>query len=114
MNIVGIGTDIVDMNRLRDAKHLRRVADFLFVPSELTDMKRSKDKVQFVASRLALKESVIKAYPGTLHYHDIVISKKGKKLVVKLVPKKAAHYDVFASIAHEFNCAIGYAILCES
>ncbi len=114
MNIVGIGTDIVDISRLRDARHLARVAEFIFLPAEIADMKKSRDKAQFAASRLALKESVIKAYPGTLHYRDILIQKKGNKLAVRLALKKAARYEVFASIAHEFNCAIGYAILCKS
>lgn len=114
MNIVGIGTDIVDLGRVRDAKHLKRVSDFLFVKAETAELLKAPDKVQFVGSRLALKESIIKAYPGTLHYRDILLFKKGKKVHAKILLKKAQKLEIFVSLAHEFNCAIGYAILCES
>ncbi len=110
--IVGIGTDIVEIERLRNARELKRAADFFFLPSELRDMKKSRNQAEFVASRLAAKEAVIKAYPGTIHYHDIAITKRGKKIIAKLVRPADKKFTVFVSIAHEKKYALGYAILC--
>jgi holo-[acyl-carrier-protein] synthase len=111
MKILGIGTDIVEIKRLKEARYLERVASFLFTPKEMLVMEKSRNKVEFVASRLAAKESIIKAFPGTLHYHDFEIGKRGKKLTVDFTDLKHAKYHVFVSIAHEFTYAIGYAIV---
>jgi holo-[acyl-carrier protein] synthase len=111
MNILGIGTDIVDIRRLTTSRSLAQIGRFFFVRQELRDMKKSSDQAQFLASRLAAKEAIIKAYPGVLHYHDVVLYKKAKKLQARLTRKKDAHLHVFVSIAHEFNYAIGYAIV---
>jgi phosphopantetheine--protein transferase-like protein len=112
MHIVGVGTDIVELRRIREARYILRAADFFFVPEELDALHDARDTVQFVASRLAAKEAVIKAYPGTLHYHDIIIDREGRKLVARLVRPEDHIYKVFVSIAHEFNYAVSYATIC--
>ena len=110
-NIIGIGTDIVDLRRLKKVSELRRVADFILTDEEMGDMKKSRDEAQFLASRLAAKEAIIKAYPGKMSHHDIVISKNGRKIQARLVRSKDAKIGIFLSIAHERDYAIGYAIL---
>ena len=112
MKIAGIGTDIVEIERVRSASRPKRAADFFFRSSELREMRASRDQAQFFASRLAAKEAVIKAYPGTIHYHDIEITKRGKKIQAKLIRPADKKFTVFLSVAHERAYAIGYAILC--
>jgi phosphopantetheine--protein transferase-like protein len=113
MNITGIGVDIVNLERVRKARYLDRVAEFLFTEEELKTMAESRDKAQFVASRLAAKESVIKAFPETRHYHDFLIIKKEGKVSVECRKPEDLHRKVFLSITHELDYTIGYAIVCE-
>ncbi|MBA3733391.1 4'-phosphopantetheinyl transferase superfamily protein [Patescibacteria group bacterium] len=111
MQIIGIGVDIVEIKRIKKLDAKKRLAEFFFLKDELEIMNRSKNKEQYLASRIACKEAVIKAFPGTLHYHDFKIYKKGKKLDVSFIDKKNIKYKVFLSTSHEFNHAISYAIM---
>jgi|SRR6185437_12235944 len=111
MHIVGIGTDIVDLKRIRNARYIARAAEFFFTDTELTDMRGSRDTAQFVASRLAAKEAVIKACPERLWYHDFSIVKKGEKLSVQLHKPLGKPYDIFVSIAHEFAYVVSNAVV---
>ena len=111
MKILGIGSDIVDIRRLRQARFLWRIADFFFLEEEIVDMHGSRDAVEFAASRIAAKESIIKAYPGTLHYHDIVLKKKDRKLTARIALPEGSEYSVFVSIAHEVDHALGTALV---
>src|SRR3989344_391423 len=111
MRILGIGVDIVDMRRLRQARHLERVAEFFLLPEELEAMKHSRDAVQFAASRFAAKEAVIKACPERLWYHDFVIEKEGEKLRVRFCGPIGQKYEVFLSVAHELSYTISNAVV---
>ena len=111
MKVVGIGVDLVDMQRFIDARYFERAVEFFLMPSEIEEMHKSRDKVQFAASRFAAKEAVIKAFPGMLQYHDIQIVKKGDKIGVQFEHANLSH-SVFLSIAHELNWAIASVILC--
>jgi phosphopantetheine--protein transferase-like protein len=113
-SIIGIGTDIVDLRRLYARDDLRRMARFILTASESKDMNKSPSAAQFLGSRLAAKESIIKSFPGTISYHDIELAKKRDKLTARLKIAEGQRYKVFLSIAHECDYAIGYAILCES
>ena len=62
--IVGIGTDIVAVARLRGMweRHGDRTLDRLLAPSELADFARAADKGRFLAKRFAAKEAFAKAF----------------------------------------------------
>ena len=62
--IVGIGTDIVAVARLRGMweRHGDRALDKLLAPSERTDFARAADKGRFLAKRFAAKEAFAKAF----------------------------------------------------
>lgn len=111
MLLLGVGIDIVELSRVAKARYLERVADFFFLPEELDLMQKSRDHVQFVASRLAAKEAVIKAFPGILRYHDFVIGTQNTKPVVRFVHKQHKRYAVLLSIAHEENYSVSVAAL---
>ena len=112
MEILGTGIDIVEVGRVRQARYLNRVADFLLLESERSSLRESREAAQFVASRLAAKEAVIKAYPGALGYRDFSIVKDGEKLSVRFARQEHKKYKVFLSIAHEFNYAVACATVC--
>src|SRR5574337_828844 len=103
MEIVGVGIDIIELDRLRNADALDRLLEFLFLPEEIKKIPKGASKIQHIGSRIAAKEAVIKAFPGDLHYHDLAIEKKGKGIAVRFVRKKDQHYRVFITVAHEFN-----------
>lgn len=104
----GIGVDIVEIRRFRDAKNLERVAELICTRKELDEFYFASDPFQFLASRFAAKEAVIKAYPEVLTYRDIEIYKIGKKPHVRL--KTYPHAKVRVSISHSLDYAVGLAI----
>lgn len=111
MEILGIGTDIVDVERFTHARFPDRIAEYIFSGEEIEAMRKSRNKIQFLASRFAAKEAVIKAFPHPLTYHDIVITIMGQKLHAH-VKTKAIPYKLFLSIAHEFRHTVAYVIVC--
>lgn len=62
--IVGIGTDIVAVGRLRGMweRHGDKALDKLLAPDELDDFARAADKGRFLAKRFAAKEAFAKAF----------------------------------------------------
>ena len=61
--IAGIGTDLVEVVRLRDALSRRgeRLAVRLLATTELEQFRNSRDPVRFLAKRFAAKEAILKA-----------------------------------------------------
>jgi holo-[acyl-carrier protein] synthase len=110
MTIQGIGTDIVDIGRVARMRYLSRAAEFVLLPEEIKEMRRSRNEVQFFASRLAAKEAVIKAHPEKLGYHDFRVSKTGKKPHIVML-KNFKDKKIFLSIAHEERFAVGVALV---
>ncbi len=62
--ILGIGTDIVAVARLRGMweRHGDKALDKLLAPDELDDFARAADKGRFLAKRFAAKEAFAKAF----------------------------------------------------
>lgn len=111
MRIIGIGTDIVELERVRRARFLSRAAEYILNPGEIREMSCARDAVQFLSSRLAAKEAVIKACPGPCSYHDVVIAKNGDTPVAKVTSRPDCHF--FISIAHSFEHAVANAVAVE-
>ena len=112
MHIVGVGIDIVEIERVQNVRNLARVAEFFFLSEELEDMKQSRDRVQFVASRLALKEAIIKSFPDSLYYHDIHIKREMAGVSAQFKRLSDQKYKVFLSVSHEFKYTVACATLC--
>lgn len=62
--IVGIGTDIVAVARLRGMweRHGERAVEKLLAPTEMVDFRQASDKGRFLAKRFAAKEAFAKAW----------------------------------------------------
>lgn len=76
--ILGIGTDILRVQRMADAweRFGRRFAERLLMPEELQAFDASKRPVRFLAMRFAAKEAIVKAL-GTGFAHGIWIRDVG-------------------------------------
>lgn len=120
--IIGIGTDIVEIDRINKA--IKRTPNFinkLFTKKEIEYFISRKMRPEFIAGKFAAKESVAKAL-GTgfrkFGFRDIEIDKDelGKPLVLlsggaKEIADKFGDYKLHLSISHGRENAIAYAIL---
>ena len=110
--VVGIGIDIVEVEDMRNARFKKRVAEYFLTKKEISQMPQGRTMVQFLASRFALKEAVIKAFPGTLSPFEFSIVKKGRK--PKILFHSAHHnksYGVYTSITHTATTAAAIAVI---
>lgn len=112
MNILGVGSDIVSLKRVRAISFFNRVAQYVFLEDELLELADSPDPHRHLASRFAAKEAIIKAFPDTLSYQDFSIVKKGKKPTVRFRDVEKNTHDVFLSISHEFDYVVAFAVIC--
>ena len=111
MNIFGIGTDIVSLDRIRKIKEKRRVAEYILLEDELNIFNNSLDQTQYLGSRLAAKEAVIKAFPGKLTYHDFSVVLTQGKPTILFRDEDNSRYKVLLSIAHEIDNSTSFAIV---
>lgn len=73
--IIGIGTDIVEVARIRSMfeRHGERFVTRLLAADEIADYRKARDPARFLAKRFAAKEAFGKAFgtgvamPATLH-----------------------------------------------
>ena len=119
--IRGIGTDIVEIKRIKKAMESNgRFLEKIFTNTELEYLKSRNLRAEYVAGRFAAKEAVSKAL-GTgfrgIDFKDIEIDRTtlGKPIVIlkgkaKLIAKKEGQYNMHLSISHgEDSAKIGRA-----
>lgn len=110
--IAGIGIDIVETADMRNARFKKRVAEYFLTKREMRAIPREPRLAQFLASRFALKEAVIKAYPGKLSPLDFEIIKNGcRPHIVFLSTQRNKKYSVFVSLAHTMHSTAAVAII---
>ena len=63
MNIYGIGTDIVNINRIKNSikKYNDTFKNKIFTQSEISNCEKRKNKIECFAKRFAAKEALFKA-----------------------------------------------------
>ena len=61
--VVGIGIDVAEVNRIRDAieRHGRRFIDRIYTPKEIAYVERKANRFERYAARFAAKEAGMKA-----------------------------------------------------
>lgn len=112
MEMIGIGVDIVDVRRFARVESFSRVCEYILTQSERQTMAVSRDPVQFVASRFAAKEAIIKAYPHALTLQDIDIEKNGEKPAPMIRHASSGKYATLLSLTHGEDHAV--AVACVS
>jgi holo-[acyl-carrier protein] synthase len=120
-NIQGLGTDIIEVQRIREAieRHGDRFLNRLFTEQEKKYCCRYKDATPHFAGRFAAKEAVLKAFGTGLHPEitwkeiEIVNDPQGKpevQLSTKLAQALSAAC-IFLSISHCQEYATATAIV---
>jgi len=117
--IIGIGCDIIEIERIRKAIKNKAFVDRLFTPLEIEKAAKFRDPAPYFAGRFAAKEALSKAL-GTgigskLSWHsmEIVNDDQGKPLVIWSEEVKS-RYEIaqtHLSISHSKSTAIAYAIV---
>jgi len=124
MSVVGIGTDMVAVERIarmQDA-HGERLAVRLLAPAELAEYQDTESKAAFLARRFAAKEAAAKALGcgigGRAGFHDLVVTHTpaGAPLLKLsgVARKTAAALEVTAthlSITDEQDHAMAFVVL---
>ena len=121
MNVVGLGTDLVEIERFRLAVQRRaRLPERLFSDDERSYAFRHRDPVPRLAARFAAKEAVMKALGvglGAFKLRDVeVVRKRGGAPMVGLYAKAAVLADErgiaswHLSLTHSESMAMAVAI----
>jgi holo-[acyl-carrier protein] synthase len=124
LNILGIGTDIVEIERITSIwqKYGLRFAKHILAVDELQELEKSKYPARFLAKRFAAKEAVAKAlgtgFCNNVYFTQIRVIKDslGKPEVVFLLNTKQyidslGKVTCHLSISDEIHYAIAFVIL---
>ena len=124
MQILGIGVDIVEKNRIKKSLTNKLFIKRIFTDSEILLAKNKKDKISFYSNRFAAKEAFSKSigtgFRENLNFSDLSIKndKLGKPIFVitdkikKLIKKKfkITKFNFLLSISDEKKYSIAYVI----
>lgn len=122
--IVGIGTDIVEIERM--ASSLRRLGDRfaqrLLTESELAEYNGKKNKAAFLAKRFAAKEALVKAlgtgFAGGITWKQVHVSNNAQGAPRIILTAAAQEYaerigvdQIHLSLSDEKQHAIAFVVL---
>jgi len=124
MQILGIGVDIVEKNRIKKSLTNKLFIKRIFTDSEILLAKNKKDKISFYSNRFAAKEAFSKSigtgFRENLNFSDLSIKndKLGKPIFVitdkikSLIKKKfkITKFDFLLSISDEKKYSIAYVL----
>lgn len=116
MEILGIGTDIIEIERIaRAMEHNPRFGTRIFTAAELDYCVNRKSRYSHLAARFAAKEAVAKAIGRSFSWQDVEILRESNgKPDVKLsgeAENVARGCRVMLSMSHSTNYATATAIL---
>jgi holo-[acyl-carrier protein] synthase len=114
MEIAGVGVDVVEIEVVRKARLKKRLAEYFLTEEEMRHIPQRSKEAEFLASRFAAKEAVIKAFPKKLRPHDFSVLKKGVRPHIVFSSKKyALRYTVHISISHTQHIATAIAVVVD-
>ena len=122
MKLFGVGTDIIQVNRLKKSLNKKPFLSRIFNKEEIIKCKRSKVNSNCFAKRFAAKEAFSKALgtgisKGISFNEIIVLNEKSGKPYIKLINKtkkiverklKKKKYKISLSIADEKDYAVAF------
>lgn len=118
MSIVAIGTDIVELARLRKVwqRHPRRFLERHFVPSEIQYCLAKADPVPSLAVRFAAKEAFQKCWPDSFGWLEVWVEMEGRRPLLHFAPKlrtrmETEHLKAHLSLTHERHYALAMVVL---
>ena len=107
---IGIGTDIVEINRFIEKPFEKNKIFYqkIFSESEINYCLARKNSAQTFASKFAIKEAVIKAIKKQIDFLDILTEYSDSKPIVRLEDDDS--YNFLVSVSHEKLYAIATVI----
>ena len=122
MKLFGVGTDIIQVNRLKKSLNKKLFLSRIYSKEEILKCKRSKVNSNCFAKRFAAKEAFSKALgtgisKGISFNEIIVLNEKSGKPYIKLINKtkkiverklKKKKYKISLSIADEKDYAVAF------
>ena len=107
---IGIGIDIVDINRFSEKPYSTNKFFYekIFHNSEINYCLNHKNSSQSFAGKFAIKESVIKSIDQKIDFLDILTDHLNLKPVVSL-PNNSS-YNFLVSISHEKQHAVAVVV----
>ncbi len=109
---IGIGVDIVNINRFRKKKFQKNLNFYrkILSESEIKYCTKFKSPYEHFAAKFAIKESVIKSIPEKIGPRDIEIVYVNRKPRIRLKNSLEKKYNFLVSVSHEKEFAIGIII----
>ncbi len=108
--IRGIGVDIVEVARFKKAT--LAFACLILTHDELIEFHHRKDSIEYLASRFAAKEAVVKAIGHTLSFQSLqVTNDEHGKPHLRFLATDITTKTAFLSISHERNYVVAMVIL---
>ncbi|GIW35756.1 holo-ACP synthase [Meiothermus sp.] len=118
MSIVAIGTDIVELERLRRvwARHAARFLQRHFVSSEIAYCLARADPIPSLAVRFAAKEAFQKCWPESFGWLEVWVEMQGPKPGLGFAPELRARLEegrlrAHLSLSHEKHYALAMVVL---
>jgi holo-[acyl-carrier protein] synthase len=118
MAIVAIGTDLVELKRLRAVweKHPERFLQRHFTPREIEYCLGKADPLPSLAARFAAKEAFQKCWPASFGWLEVWVEMQGRKPELRFAPRleaemQAGRLKAHLSLAHEKSHALATVVL---
>ncbi|MEF3245416.1 MAG: holo-ACP synthase [Caldisericaceae bacterium] len=108
--IKGVGVDIVNLKRIEKLLQCygKKFLERVLCKEEIEEANKRENKAEFVGGRFAVKEAIKKAFDKNISFKEICILQNADgKIFLR------GYQNVFISISHEKDFAIGLAIRVE-
>ena len=125
MKILGVGTDIVEILRIKNLIKNKIFVKRIFTKSEILNSKKTNSKANYFSKRFAAKEALMKAigtgFTKGVNFKDICVvndkfgkpnikyNNKIKKLIISRFKIKS--FNLFLSLSDEKNYSIAFVII---
>jgi len=115
MEILGLGTDIVEVKRIEAFAQKPGALERIFSEEEISYCLARKNRYQHLAVRFAAKEAVYKALPfdGVAFKSISVFNLESGRPLVRVNDKRFDGLSVFISLSHTEKYAAATAVVCH-
>ncbi|GIW24882.1 holo-ACP synthase [Meiothermus sp.] len=118
MSIMAVGTDIVELQRLRRVweRHPERFLQRHFTPPEIAYCLAKSDPIPSLAVRFAAKEAFQKCWPESFGWLEVWVEMAGRKPELRFAPRLEVQMQqgllrAHLSLSHEKHYALALVVL---
>ena len=108
---LGVGIDIIDVNKFRDMPYQKKSSFYkrIFHENEINYCLNFKDPYTHFAGKFAAKEAIIKATQKKIKLNQIEI--KNNKKGLEVIIKNNVEVNILVSISHEKDYAVAMSVI---